>query len=52
MLRILGADDIHVFPLLATHALAPVTQLLDRRADLHAAGLSDLRQQRARGRRG
>jgi len=39
VLRVLGADDVHVLSLLPAHALAPVAQLLDRRAHLHAARL-------------
>lgn len=39
MLRVLGADDVDVFSTLSPHALAAVTQLLDRAAHLHAADL-------------
>jgi len=39
MLRVLRANNIHIAPLLPPHTLAPVTQLLDRAAHLHAARL-------------
>ena len=39
MLRILTTNDIHILTLLPPHALAPITQLLDRAAHLHAADL-------------
>jgi plasmid stabilization system protein ParE len=39
MLRVLATDDIDIAPLLPAHALAPLAQLLDRAAHLHAARL-------------
>jgi hypothetical protein len=39
MLRVLTANNVHVAPLLAPHALAPIAQLLDGAAHLHAARL-------------
>lgn len=40
MLRILAADNIHIFPLLPSHALASITKLLNRAPHLHPACLS------------
>lgn len=39
MFRILTTYNIHISTLLPPHALAPITQLLDRAAHLHAARL-------------
>jgi len=39
MLWILAANDINITALLPPHTLAPVTQLLDRTANFHAARL-------------
>lgn len=47
MLRVLITDNIHIFALLPAHALAPITQLLDRTAHLHAARLLVLQPQAA-----
>ena len=44
MLRILATYDIHISSLLPAHALAPIAQLLDRAAHLHAARLLSDRQ--------
>lgn len=39
VLGVLRANDVHIAPLLPAHALASVTQLLDRAAHLHASCL-------------
>jgi hypothetical protein len=39
MFRILRTNNIHIPPLLPPHTLASITQLLDRTAHFHAAGL-------------
>ena len=39
MLRILATDNIHIPPPLASHALTPIAQFLDRAADLHSSDL-------------
>jgi hypothetical protein len=39
VLRVLRANDVHIFAALSPHALAAITQLLDRATHFHSPDL-------------